>query len=444
MSIELTEKAKNWQKLCAGEDYCHPDFNAVINKVLGHLPSYHRKQWEFVVIYLNLLQSGKLNTDAVGASFGAGREPLIYIITRLVKSFMATDLYIYNTGWATAKVERDVSCRDFVLELAADDFPKEKLIVQEMDMRKLDMPDSSLDFCYSSCAFEHIGVHEDFVSHLREVKRVLKDDGVYVMTTEHLFMHETMAIKGNYKFSLDTLLAIFNDADFYPDAEFDNTLKLSHLNKPRPELAALNNITNEMLNLFPGLILQKNGMPYTSSCFVFRKSNRKEGFYLKESDNSAIEDFLSRSSKKALINTYGKYCSLDPFARLKKDIKTNMSDHLEYLVENHEKYFGAMKTGGGNFAFTEFIHFSNFSFKFVVSIKLAKEQKILVKLLEVDQLTNERQMIDSSKVKFVGHKTISFEHKAKKNKVYAVSVGLVKQSKLTLENLHIDVKIIDV
>lgn len=442
--MKLIDKNKNWQKICAGEDYCHPDFNQVITGVLNSLPSFHRKQWEFAVIYLNLLQAGKLNSDSIGASFGAGREPLIYIITQLVKSFTATDLYIYNTGWTTAKIDKNLSCLDFVLDLAPEDFPADKLDVKEMDMRQLEMSDSSLDFCYSSCAFEHIGVHEDFVKHLTEVKRVLKNDGIYVMTTEHLFMHDTMPIKGNYKFSIEGLLSIFNDADFYPNSELDNSLALSHLNKPRPELTALEGITNEMLNLFPGLILQKKGMPYTSSCLVFKKSNKKENFYLKESNESVIKSFFSKHSTRTLVETYKKYCTLDPIARLRKDVRSDMSDHLEYLVDNHEEYFGEMKVNSNNFAFTEFIYFDNFSFKFNVNIELFETQKITFKLLEMDQLTNKRKLVETVTLKFSENRSINFEHKAQSNKVYAVSIAQNNKKDVVLKNLTIRVKLIDI
>ena len=59
-------------------------------------------------------------------------------------------------------------------------------------MRALEFEDASFDFCYSSCAMEHIGKYDDFLEHLREVRRVLEgrrslraDDGVPLRRGSH-------------------------------------------------------------------------------------------------------------------------------------------------------------------------------------------------------------------------------------------------------------------
>ena len=182
-------------------------------------------------------------------------------------------------------------------------------------------------------------------------------------------------------------------------------------------------------------------MPYTSSCLVFKKSNSSEDFHLKQPDNKEIENFFSSHSKRTVIETYSKYCTLDPLARLRDDVRSDMSDHLEYLVENHQDYFGSIQVNSQNFSFTEFIYFHDFSFKFVVNIALTAEENIVFKLIESDQLTNNRKVVDTIKCKVLVNETICFEHKAKANKVYAVSVGMVKKSDVPLKSIKISVKL---
>ena len=104
----------NWQKTCAAEDWSKPEFKYVLENIFTGNASYHRKQWEFVAIFINLIQQGKLDGNSVGASFGAGKEPLIYHVLPYVKSFLATDLYSWNTGWDKDKMNQNEQPIEFL------------------------------------------------------------------------------------------------------------------------------------------------------------------------------------------------------------------------------------------------------------------------------------------------------------------------------------------
>lgn len=437
----LIDEQKNWQKICAAEDYEHPDFKAVLQDVFGRAAAYHRKQWEFVVIYLNLLKAGKINPDATGASFGAGREPLIYLIAERVKQFTATDLYRFNTGWTTAKVDKNLTCRDFVLELAGEDFPREKLDVQDMDMRDLAFADNSLDFCSSSCAFEHIGDFEDFVSHLKEVKRVLKKDGVYVMTTEHLFCHPTIKTKGNYKFSLDYLASVFAAADFFPATTLDEHLESSKLNQVKPELGALDGFNEEVINLFPGIILSKFGVPYTSSCFVFR-NDQQQPFELPENRSSEQAELCQHQISKNIQTIYADYKTLNPTAKLNKNSRSVMNDHLEYLVSNHEDHFELMPIEKGHFTFTELIYLADYAFSFQVLIDLFQSAKLRFKLIRAEQLKpTSRSVVESKILQLDGSSRLQFNHQAEPGYVYALAIATAEGKEVPLKSIQVQCKV---
>lgn len=432
---------KNWQKICTSQDYFDNEFKYVLEEKLKQPPTFHRKQWEFVVIYLNLLKYGKLNKEAVGASFGAGRERLIFDISKEVKSLLATDLYVYNTAWATAKVEENMSCFNFVLEKAPKGFDASNLTVKEMDMRKLGIEDDSLDFAYSSCAFEHIGHFDDFVNHLKEVKRVLKDDGIYVMTTEHLFMHDTMPMKGNYKFKFSDLMDIFSAADFYPDQDFDARLPRSAMNKPKPDYLPLLGFDQDLQNQTSSVIINRHGIPQTSSCFVFKKSNTHSINYL--SNEIEQTGFLKNSINQSVKKLYSNVKSIDPTKSLRKEGRTALADHIEYLSDDFEKYLPIFPTNLFQFVFTDFIYFSDFNFKFSIYLNVSEKIKVKAKLIERPQVNNKKRKAVMKTVQKVQDKTkISFEYKAKSDCVYAVSVSAKELGEIKLDYLDVRAQLV--
>src|SRR5690606_12732819 len=213
--------------------------------------------------------------------------------------------------------EKNMSCLDFVLEKAPRGYDSSNLLVKEMDMRNLDFDDGQFDFAYSSCAFEHIGHFKDFVSHLKEVKRVLKDDGVYVMTTEHLFLHETMPMKGNYKFDFNYLKEIFSEADFFPNTEFDAYLPRSAMNKPRPDFLPLLGFDQNLQNQTTSSVINRHGVPQTSSCLVFKKENIDSIIF--KSNESEQKEFLNKSIKQTVKQLYTQVKSIDPTKSLRKE-----------------------------------------------------------------------------------------------------------------------------
>ena len=115
---------------------------------------------------------------------GAGTEKLIYAIVPRVAKTMVTDLYLPNSGWVGVRTDNP---RDLILQKAPWPIDANKVDAMAMDMRKLDFPDDSFDFCWSTGSFEHIGRDADFLQHFKEVERVLKPGGVYAFTTAITF-----------------------------------------------------------------------------------------------------------------------------------------------------------------------------------------------------------------------------------------------------------------
>lgn len=261
-------------KLCDGADWFDPAFERVIRDELEETPRFHRKQWEFAQIFRSLEVHGCLGARARGLSMGGGHERLLYAVVRRAGSLTVTDLYGADSAWPGAQTgDPDASVK------SAAPFPidRERLTVRRMDMRTLEFPDASFDFCYSSCAIEHIGERDDFLRHLREVNRVLTPDGLYVLTTEFHYGDDSIPVPHNFYFSEGDLDDLIREAGMAVAGEADGTLRAHRVNRPLPsnvrDLCAdpLEGVTARALDALPHVQLLTGGSPFTSLAVILRR-----------------------------------------------------------------------------------------------------------------------------------------------------------------------------
>lgn len=261
-------------KVCDGADWFDPELKAVIDGDLRELARFHRKQWEFAMILLALRRRGALRPDAVGLSMGAGKERLLYAVAHNVRRVVATDLYDPGTEWDKA---RTADPDRYIKEDKPFPVDDAKLEGLRMDMRSLDFEDATFDFCYSSCAIEHIGGREDFLKHLSEAHRVLKPGGVYALTTELHYGAETIEHAHNYYFSPGYLRDLVAESDFAADPEIDARIAHHRINYPLPpNLDRLcfhgpDGLGNRLLGEAPHVQLLLGRHPFTSVSVVLKK-----------------------------------------------------------------------------------------------------------------------------------------------------------------------------
>ncbi|CAN7629104.1 methyltransferase domain-containing protein [Pararhizobium sp. LjRoot238] len=184
------------------------------------------------MIFRALSKKGKLHPAAQGLAMGAGTEKLIYAIVPRVAKTMVTDLYLPNSGWVGVRTDNPL---DLILQKAPWPIDAQKVDAMAMDMRKLDFPDESFDFCWSTGAFEHIGRDEDFLRHFREVERVLKPGGVYAFTTAITFGGVTEDIPHNYYFDPNHLIDLIHGSPLHAEPVFDCFVRDHIFNRPHPE-----------------------------------------------------------------------------------------------------------------------------------------------------------------------------------------------------------------
>jgi SAM-dependent methyltransferase len=261
-------------KVCDGADWFDPELRAVIDGDLRELARFHRKQWEFAMILLALRRRGVLRPDAAGLSMGSGKERLLYAVAHNVRRVVATDLYDPGTEWDKA---RTADPDRYIKEDKPFPVDDDRLEGLRMDMRSLDFEDETFDFCYSSCAIEHIGGRDDFLKHLSEAYRVLKPGGIYALTTELHYGPETIEHPHNYYFSPGYLRDLVAECDFAAEPEIDARIAPHRINYPLPRnIESLccdgpDRLGNRLLGEAPHVQLLLGRHPFSSVSVVLSK-----------------------------------------------------------------------------------------------------------------------------------------------------------------------------
>ncbi len=220
---------RHFQKVCDVYDFFDADVLRVVTDHLKVGPSLRRRSWEFASIFLALERAGMLDGTRIGLGMGVGTERLIYALAPLVKQASITDLYETSSRWVAVRTENP---KEMLKARAPWEVDWSKLDVRRMDMRSLQLPDSSVDFGWSTGSFEHIGEDKDFVRHLTEVHRVLKPGGIYAFTTAIAYEPKTVRFPNNYLFNPQHLVDLVEQSPLHGEPVFDCGVRKHALNEP--------------------------------------------------------------------------------------------------------------------------------------------------------------------------------------------------------------------
>ena len=325
----------NTSKICDAAYWFDSESKLVIEKELREPARFHRKQWEFAIIFLTLKKYGLLNNQNIGLSLGGGNERVLYSIANHVKKLIVTDLYDENTSWDCA---RTTDPDDFIKSSKPFPVDDENLQAMRMDMRYLDFEDNTFDFCYSSCAIEHIGEYQDFLQHLNEVNRVLKVGGIYVLTTELQFGEKTVPDPNNYIFSKEYISKLISESDIDIVSDINTELTNNQINYPFPSnlrnLSFLGKdyINEKLFDQFPHVLLMRGNVPFTSALLILRKGKKGK-------KSEPIQFINYELTKKFLLEGVDNYrkiinenkLSISPFSSLPDNVSRYFIDHSEYF-----------------------------------------------------------------------------------------------------------------
>jgi SAM-dependent methyltransferase len=177
-------------KLCTQTDF-ESDWFPYWCQEIRTVPFYHRKIWEFCYICQVLFAEGMLVPGRNGLGFGCGEEPLPSLFAKYGVEVLATDLdpsrhesEIWRlTGQHSAAVE----------QLRRHDICPDEQLLANIAFRPIDMNalprelDGQFDFCWSACAFEHLGSVANGLEFVENSLCTLKPGGIAVHTTEFTF-----------------------------------------------------------------------------------------------------------------------------------------------------------------------------------------------------------------------------------------------------------------
>ncbi len=271
-------------KACDAEDFFDPvllDAIATIRQV----PSLHRKQWEYAILVRNMGACGALHDQADALGLACESEPAIFHAATKARSVLATDLYAGSNDpaqWRAGQLrEADV------FERSPFPYPRERLTVKTMDMRKIEAKDESFDLVWSSSSIEHLGSTAEIRASLREVARVLRPGGVHLFTTEWKLCGGFSYFPHGFIFDRALLEEVLAGLPLEPLGAFDARFSRHPLNTP--VWRGLRNVVHELSHV----VLFSRGVLGTSVVVALRKSHRTGHHFDFIDEDPAVAEWLT-------------------------------------------------------------------------------------------------------------------------------------------------------
>lgn len=187
--IERGYEERLISKCCTEADFEQEDFKWAATQLKEDIENRrHRKTWEFLYIVSVLKKHCMLKHGKKGIGFAVGTEPLPSFFANQSINVLATDLnptYEGAKGW----VESNQNSGGDLEKLYFEKLCKRKVYDRNVTFRYVDMNDipddlRDFDFCWSSCAVEHVGSLEKAKECIKNILKVLKVGGIAVHTTE--------------------------------------------------------------------------------------------------------------------------------------------------------------------------------------------------------------------------------------------------------------------
>ena len=158
-------------------NFLHPEYQEFCRIYKEPFVEIHRKWWEWEFIYNRLSKAGVLRPGMRGLGFGVGFEKLPSFFASFGANITATDAP-GGINWSDSSNASDYLDKLFSSELIDRESFDNLVYFEYCDMNDIPEHLTNYDFCWSSCAFEHLGSLQhglDFV--INSIERTLKVGG---------------------------------------------------------------------------------------------------------------------------------------------------------------------------------------------------------------------------------------------------------------------------
>ena len=165
---------------------------------IGSAVIYHRKLWELTYILQAIYEHGHLQPGSRGLGFGCGTEAIPSVLAAHGVAAMVTDLAPEEArakGWIDSNQHSrslESAFHPHIIDRGAFD----RLVVhRHVDMNGIPEDLIGFDFCWSCCAFEHLGSLDAGLDFVVNSLRTVRPGGLAVHTTEFNVDNDSRTIK---------------------------------------------------------------------------------------------------------------------------------------------------------------------------------------------------------------------------------------------------------
>jgi len=172
-------------QLCTAAQMEAPEFRHWMAALLLPQNTLHRKSWEFAYICAVLNQAGMMAPGKRALGFGVGRERLVSLLARFGVDVVATDApsEVNKGAWGIDQHSSEIEHLHNSAIVDSETF-HDRVVFQPADMNAISAELSNFDFCWSACAFEHLGSIRHGLDFVENSLRCLKSGGLAIHTTE--------------------------------------------------------------------------------------------------------------------------------------------------------------------------------------------------------------------------------------------------------------------
>jgi hypothetical protein len=158
---------------------------------------FHRKIWELAYVLQAIYEHGSIQPNARGLGFGCGAEPIPSYLAQQGVSVTVTDQApegVRAQGWINSREHASSLEQVYHSHLVSRDVFETNVSLKYVDMNNIDEDLTDYDFCWSICAFEHLGSIKHGLDFIENSLKTLRPGGLSVHTTEFNFSNDKETI----------------------------------------------------------------------------------------------------------------------------------------------------------------------------------------------------------------------------------------------------------